>query len=197
MSRARNGIRGRPAGTFTSGVALFPSYKETVTSVLVGTAVVTQFAEFALDELLGDLDNRFVVIQRFLIEVIPKFNADNAVFAQASLANALTGATTIFAPMSPYKLLSNVNPTMLSIDVVKMGRIAPHLLRPLSSASQNIALSVAFKDLPLDSQMALRVTTFARLLPDVNIRTVTFASQREDPKGFKDAEDAEMIENSQ
>mgnify|MGYP003702751415 CR=1 FL=1 len=150
------------------------TFKETIVlSSTAATEVVT------LAELLGDIAGRVYTIRKILCEVQPAITVDGVpLFVQFSLGPAITGLPTTndAVAMSPFKAISSVNPTIYTLDLVRMAKVAPFLLRPLSNSVGDTALVFARRPSSL-TPVSVRITTWVHIwptpVPTITARTVS------------------------
>ena len=165
MPRRNGKVRG--ASAFRQGLALNQCYKQTIAS---------QIATFSTNlyncsELLSDMTGRTVVVNKIMVELLPdtianSATASQAFMAQLQLTTALTGDPATVVPVAPFKMLSNINPTIFTIDCKQLAKVCPRILAPIRVASTENLLIIQLNTVPNERLITARITTFATVLPD-------------------------------
>ena len=143
----------------------FP-FQDTLNEAVVGDASAQTFS-FNAANLFRSLNSRTIVPKRFRIEVIPEVvtaTPDNT--AIVFWNPGFTGVTQVAS--GPYKILSKVNPTQLDLDVTKLARVAPAVMRPITSDSTDLIVNLRFAVAPaVGEDYRVRITSWCHVLPQI------------------------------
>jgi len=176
MKKARQSIIRRQ-------VKPYPTYQDTVRIDFKSGAGNAAFNLSTADLLPGlDIDSaqeRNVVVESCMLELMPTEFA-NQLLVQMS-ANYQIAQT----PSHPFKLASSINPTRFYLDIVKLSKVAPGILKvfPVSNAPTTFIRIQIYTDNEEGGFAATgRLTTKCRVLPQRSLLTaVPLAISEESP----------------
>ena len=158
-------------------------YQDTTTSTITVSETATTFT-YTTGQLLPGLHRtasptgaqRVLVPRAIFVECIPSGSTSAALPIVQLQVPATWGGnrTSEGFGAQPFKLISAVNPTILKLDWVAMGRVVPYVLRPTSMVDDEDLLSIQGKVGSTTSRtLQLRITTVVALMPQDGIIDVT------------------------
>ena len=175
-NRRRNGMAS--AGVYRPGLATGTTFTDTVE--ILSSASGTGFF-LGINELLPSLQsgsNREFVFRTFRIELLPANDINSpARIAQIRFRSKVMDE---FTALSPYKVLSRVNPSNLTYSVDRLARICPSAKAITSTTDTTLVLNVGFANENRESVVA-RITTVIQIMPQTNTLTTLARSSPEEP----------------
>ena len=156
------------ATVFKPGTSFGTIFTDTVE--ILTSATGTGFF-LGINELLPSLQsgsNREFVFRRFRIEVLPS----NDINTPARIAQVRYRSKVMdeFTALAPYKVLSRVNPTMLTYSVDRLARICPSAKAIASTVDTTLVFNLGFANENRESVVA-RITTEIQIFPQTNTLT--------------------------
>ena len=164
----------RRAPTFGVGYATGTTFTDTVEILATGTG--SGFF-LGVNELLPSLQsgsNRNFVFRTFRIECLPSNDVDSP--ARIAQVRYRSQAMNEFVALSPFKVLSRVNPTMLMYPVDRLARMDPTAKAVHSTTDTTLVLNFGFANENRDSAV-VRITTVIQLFPQTNTLTTLSVMQ--------------------
>lgn len=173
--RRRGGRSGRQrSSAFTQGVSGPTLFRDTVFSPIKGNGLAATFL-LPIKDLVPSLNSRTVVFENVDIEIQPAIEANTTngpIMANALFNDSFSGggqATNLLAS-GPFKLVSQVNPTRFRLDIRKLARHVPQILRPVNSDSEEAIVTFRVnRALTETEDLSCRITTTVRVFPQDEI----------------------------
>ena len=144
------------------------AFRDTIVSEFEPAQGAAPIETFTIDQLLPSLKARTVILENFVVEVLPAINPANVTETTGQVRFRTPGTGYVLAD-APFKMVSAVNPTQLGFNVQKMARQAPNILQPLDSDGTNIVLEVNLPGLEPPNKARIRVTTYVTILPQISV----------------------------
>ena len=102
------------------------AFRDTIVSEFEPAQGAVPIETFTIDQLLPSLKARTVILENFVVEVLPAINPANVTETTGQVRFRTPGTGYVLAD-APFKMVSAVNPTQLGFNVQKMARQAPNI----------------------------------------------------------------------
>ena len=146
----------------------FPIFRDTIKAEFntgQGSGAFTFSAATLLPSLdVNEVRERRVIIQRIIFERMPAEFTDQLLVQLQTSSYYGTGDST-----ESFKLASSINPTRYELDFLKLGKVAPYVLRPCDISQTNSVLRVQVSSDADTLSLYGRITTVVRVMPQNSV----------------------------
>ena len=110
---------------------------------------------------VNSVQERRVVVEKIVLEVMPNEFTDQILIQLQTGTFFGTGDSSM-----PFKLASSINPTIYTLDFLKLGRVIPSILRTVNLNDTSSFLRIqTYTDSDTAIEVTGRITTYCRVMP--------------------------------